>query len=928
MAFDLETAQPVEQQNVSTTKFDITSAQDIAPEKKDLSPVSSFLRSIMRTSPIEQFKRDAEIYGELQKNPSADVDELYTKYEEKTIEEGLIRQVEAPMMLGVGALALSAQPLLHIARLAGFTAVESVVDLKGRLEKVAPGAPALARDAAEGVSFLVSAMATGGGELAFRNRDSISKAFKSMFPRTPKAVYFETAELQKMKEFPEVATMLNITQEHLDAALNGGKGVQIPFENLKVLAKDGVWQEMKRKLYPKEVSKDQTPIKEILAIDETGKPLEGGRITVSSTLGKYDPELTMGVTSKQSGIEGLLPGSAREAKSLSEVYDLDLRITGGAERGHKLDAKVRHADGKKIDLSMDKKLTETVESWGKSLERINEKGNVEPGYVRPDTGAVYWRETDHWDVEIDPRMMDQRIAVNKVMALLKAAKPVRGIQEKLYTQERGRRMKEALATRAAGADGEAGFKAELGALKGELPKVDFSGIRNKLTQREIDSLFQMVTDSEMLGFWETISTRGALAKMFMQEGGVVPTKGELSLLNKVFGNKFVETLMEKRDAMTKFMEATGNILNIPRSLMSSFDLSAPLRQGVFLVGRGEFYKSFGEMFKYFKSDAHLNLLQQEIASRPTYRLMQESKLALTDLDVQLVGREEAFMSNLAEKIPFIGAGVRASGRAYIGFLNKLRADTFDSMIKESTRLGLDPVENRDLSVEIAKFINNATGRGDLGALNSSSVQLSNIFFSPRLIASRMTLLNPAYYVESSPYVRQQALKSLASFVAVGSVMTGIISLAYNGRVGTDIRSSDFGKVIIDRTRIDVWGGFQPYIRMAGQLVSGKYVSSTTGKVVMLGEGYKPLTRLDILQRQIESKLSPVASFIVTMLKGQTWNGKKVSVKDEVVNRMTPMVAGDLITLVQNDPSLYELFKIMPLELMSVFGMGINTYEKK
>jgi hypothetical protein len=513
--------------------------------------------------------------------------------------------------------------------------------------------------------------------------------------------------------------------------------------------------------------------------------------------------------------------------------------------------------------------------------------------------------------EIDP--------VKKVIEALKEAKPVRAKQETLYSKERARRMAIALSSRGK-MKGEKGFYKELGALKGELPKAEFEAIREKLKQEDIDALFNMITDSPKLSFWESVTARTALGKLFGEYGGTVPQKGELALLNKVFGNELTETLISKMPMWDKFKEGASQVLNIPRSIMSSFDLSAPLRQGVFFVGRKEFYPAFGEMFKLFASEKNLAALQDNISRRPTFELMKESKLALTDMNVMLEAREEAFMSNLAEKIPVIGKGIRASGRAYVGFLNKLRADVFDSMVRDAERLGLNVMENKDLLKQIASFINTATGRGELGALSGASVALNNIFFSPRLIASRLSLMNPLYYARLNPYVRAEALKSLLTFSSVIGTILALAKLS-GVEVGTDWRSSDFLKIKVNRTRIDILGGFQQYMRMFGQLWTGKYVSSVTGKVVTLGEGYKPLTRKDILQRQIESKLSPVASFIAALLEQQTWDGKKVKVTDEIRNRLTPMVFNDLMTVIKDDPSL------IPLEGLGLFGVGIQTYSK-
>ena len=186
------------------------------------------------------------------------------------------------------------------------------------------------------------------------------------------------------------------------------------------------------------------------------------------------------------------------------------------------------------------------------------------------------------------------------------------------------------------------------------------------------------------------------------------------------------------------------------------------------------------------------------------------------------------------------------------------------------------------------------------------------------MSSRLTLLNPIYYVKADPFVRKEALKSL--FAVSGAVLTTLgLAKAGGAQVSGDWRSADFGKIKIGNTRVDVMGGFQQYIRAAGQLITGEYVSTTTGKMLTLGEGYKPLTRLDILYKQIESKEAPVFSFITTMLKGQDIKGEKLNIPKEVVDRFIPMAIQDIREIAQDDPEL------LPVSVLGVFGVGLQTY---
>jgi len=513
---------------------------------------------------------------------------------------------------------------------------------------------------------------------------------------------------------------------------------------------------------------------------------------------------------------------------------------------------------------------------------------------------------------------------SKMLAELKAAKPVRREQEALYTKERTERFGKAEGV-SKQTRGQAGFENEKSMLKGELPKAEYEPITGKFSQDETDALLEMIKNSPKLEYIETVTGRNAILKMMQ---GKVPQESELVLLKKVFGNKLESVLDGKlplQDRLWKYLIKTGNL---SRGLMASFDMSMPLRQGIFLVSKPkQFVPAFKEMFRYFASEKALNQFQASLAQRPTFQLMKQAKLALTEMDGVLTKQEEQFMqANLAEAIPGIGKIVRASNRAAVGFLNKLRSDVFDDLIAKAQKEGIQVDDNSPFLQSLGDFINSATGRGNIKGMERALPVLNATLFSPRLLMSRINLLNPVYYMKQDPFVRKEALKTLAGTVGTLSTIMYMAKLG-GAKVETDPTATDFGKIKIGNTRYDMGGGFLQLIRLYSQLIGGK-VKSSSGRVHTLGDPkeFKPLTRLDVLARFAEYKTAPLLSLAVSIMRGTDAIGEEVNVKTlpkDIVKRYVPLVFQDL----------YDLYKDrglegLPMGIPAFFGVGTMTYETK
>ena len=484
--------------------------------------------------------------------------------------------------------------------------------------------------------------------------------------------------------------------------------------------------------------------------------------------------------------------------------------------------------------------------------------------------------------------------------------------------------------------GEGGLSAELAGLKGETKQAVSQPVRGAFSQDEIDGLFNTIKDHPNLGVWESIRARQGLTKVL---DGEVPQAGEISLLSRVFPSDLIEAAVKNRNNKTKLADFLGNALNTPRTLMSTFDLSAPLRQGVFLVGSPEFYKAFPAMFKEFASAFQKNdgipvserpsnwkssgsAVLDEIRSRPSYDLMDRAGLAITEpYGHNLATREEQFMSNWAEKIPVAGRIVKASEKGYAGFLNKLRADTFDSLVQKSYDAGVDFKSDPKALKDIAKFINSATGRGDLGALNSAAPILNSLFFSPRLIKSRVDLLNPQFYASLSPVVRTEAIKSLLKF---GGLATTVIALfkAGGADVEDDPRSSDFGKIRDGNTRYDVLGGFGQYLTFAARMATNQS-KTMSGNVNELGKKYGSDTRYDITDKFLTNKFAPVPGYVRDWMKGADPVGNKFDPANNAAKLFMPLFLQDAYGIYQDQGAA-----ALPKAIPGFFGVGIQTFQDK
>lgn len=515
----------------------------------------------------------------------------------------------------------------------------------------------------------------------------------------------------------------------------------------------------------------------------------------------------------------------------------------------------------------------------------------------------------------------------QVVEGLKGARSVYGRQKVLRAAEAKRRSEAVDRALRSIEDPDEARAAAADAMRGEMPTIEFNG----LTQLDADALRQMkqhVNQRDDLLPFQKLHLNDALDKATLH--GRVPTPSEMRLIEHVFGKKnAIGVASHAASGWDKLI----NALNIPRSLMATADLSAVGRQAL-VAGAAHpvlWGKSWPTMLKSMRRPEEFERRMQKIKDDDLYPLALAAKVSFTDIgeDASLLAHEEQFASEYATHIPGIGRVIKASARAYVGFLNEIRMALFKHQIRIAVRAGRN-VQDEEFLTDIGKVINASTGRGSMWESAEHMMPALNTFlFSPRLMLSRINYLDPTWYVRLSKPARIEALRGL--FATAGAVTGGLIMLSRipGVEVGSlDPRSSDFGKLRIGDTRIDLGGGFQQYVRLAAELIDGHSVSTTTGEVHKLGEGITP-TKLEVAQNFVYNKFAPAPGMALDALRGTDAVGNPVTVESTLVGHFSPLLWQDSKDLYrERHGGVDGLTWALGGYAIGGLGVGLSTYSAK
>ena len=464
-------------------------------------------------------------------------------------------------------------------------------------------------------------------------------------------------------------------------------------------------------------------------------------------------------------------------------------------------------------------------------------------------------------------------------------------------------------------------------------------------------------------------------KDFKLDDEYVALSGELAELQSAWSRDLMEYKLMNRSALQKTWDVYGDVLDLTRAIKTGIDLSAPLRQGAILALTHPVIssKAIPKMLSAWASEKNSKKIDNMITLRKNYAVYNKSGLHLAERGHSLNNREEMARSKWADKIPLIAG----SQRAYSTYLNVVRADVMDALIKSSMKG--DKLASMEELKAYANFVNVASGRGSGkvfgGDINGALNTFNKVFFAPRFVLSRFQYLlgQPLYQnKEASKIIAKEYAKSIVGVTAA----LGLSALAKSAsddsegsyvedlKAAADTRDNKSFKIRLGNSYVDLLAGLQQQAVVLTRALTGETIKE--GDVVALREGltltdsdkgYRDMG--DLLLSYGRSKLNPAMSLVADLTFGTTYSGMPLydyiqenveipgigNVYDYATNTLgssdeeaSKLALGAYMVGALASPmnlgTIYEAMKEegLPLgtilSIFSTFGASVSTYKEK
>lgn len=382
-------------------------------------------------------------------------------------------------------------------------------------------------------------------------------------------------------------------------------------------------------------------------------------------------------------------------------------------------------------------------------------------------------------------------------------------------------------------------------------------------------------------------------------------------------------------------DVISGVGGLAKSLKSSYDNSVLSRQGfkTLLTSPKIWGRNARQSFSDFWNTAiksgknPLDIVKADIASRANTDYYTKMKLAL--------GADEFIPTTIQEKVPVLGRGFKASDNTFKGFLFRSRADLADMYLAKAKSAGVD-IDDKEFLRGLGNYVNQQTGRGNLGKLEPMGTFLNNFLFSPRFLASHIETfshvltggqgLSKMFQTgnKGQNFVRKQAAIQLGKIAAVVGTFAAL-NKAFGDDGNIDPRGTKFGKIKVGAGYNDVTGGLAPFVTFMSRIITGTSINSTGKKTDLTSNKFGSEDREKVLMRYIRGKLAPLAGTIYSLSFGKG--------KDPVGNDMTPLrTIGSVAAPIPVTSAIDILNKDNPEEyigsqLLDILGSASSIYNK-
>jgi hypothetical protein len=407
---------------------------------------------------------------------------------------------------------------------------------------------------------------------------------------------------------------------------------------------------------------------------------------------------------------------------------------------------------------------------------------------------------------------------------------------------------------------------------------------------------------------------------------------------------------ENQHWLLKGLNTIYQIVGLKRFVGAAGDFSIPFRQASPITMNPFKIKttiaSFGDMFKNSFSPKRFKRTQYQLEKSDLGRLFIEFGGVFSNpTEIRMDKREEEFTNNIFRRIRnrIDDTGIKGlqktadvidkawfSERAAASFLNTARAMEFATAIKSLRQDGFTPENSPQMYKDAVKWVMNKTGRGNmLGVLEDSHkgrLAANFTYFGARLMAAKMNMLNPIYYLKMPTQVRVQALKDMGGYV-VGLGLTAAGLRAAGATISTNPDDADFLQARFGDKVYDITGGSASYVRTFLRIIkaSAKLASAPDAKDT---KSYAGFAWRSTVKSLFSNKLAPHVAYPYHFITGKSaeYNeaGKLKPFDPYEILEIYPMYADDVVKAWKEDGSQ----SLMTVFFPSIFGIGYQNYPNK